>query len=178
VEKSRLDKILSNEEIRTIITALGTGVGEEFDLEKLRYHKLILMADADIDGSHIRTLLLTLLYRQMPKLIEGGHIYIAQSPLFKIKRGQREEYIQSEAQMNAMLLDLGREGSKLTNLKTKDVYTDNQFKEILSILVEIEEYARVLDKKGVDFLKYLGFRHQKTKKLPIYRVRVEKNIYL
>jgi DNA gyrase subunit B len=173
VEKSRLDKILSNEEIRTIITALGTGVGEEFDLTKLRYHKLILMADADIDGSHIRTLLLTLLYRQMPKLVEEGHIYIAQSPLFKIKRGQREEYIQSEAQMNSMLLDLGREGLKLTNVKTKDTYTDNQFKEILAILVEIENYARILDKKGVDFVKYLGFRHQKTKKLPIYRVKVD-----
>jgi DNA gyrase subunit B len=173
VEKSRLDKILSNEEIRTIITALGTGVGEEFDLTKLRYHKLILMADADIDGSHIRTLLLTLLYRQMPKLVEEGHIYIAQSPLFKIKRGQREEYIQSEAQMNSMLLDLGQEGLKLTNVKTKDAYTDNQFKEILAILVEIENYARILDKKGVDFVKYLGFRHQKTKKLPIYRVKVD-----
>ena len=173
VEKSRLDKILSNEEIRTIITALGTGVGEEFDLTKLRYHKLILMADADIDGSHIRTLLLTLLYRQMPKLVEEGHIYIAQSPLFKIKRGQREEYIQSEAQMNSMLLDLGREGLKLTNVKTKDAYADNQFKEILAILVEIENYARILDKKGVDFVKYLGFRHQKTKKLPIYRVKVD-----
>ena len=173
VEKSRLDKILSNEEIRTIITALGTGIGEEFDIAKLRYHKLVLMADADIDGSHIRTLLLTLLYRQMPKLIEGGYVYIAQPPLYKIKRGQREEYIQTEQQMDEMLLDLGREGYKLIYLKEKKEFTDNQFKDLLELLVELEKVGRNLDKKGVDFVKYLLFRNQKTKKLPIYRVKVE-----
>lgn len=172
VEKARLDKILSNEEVRTIITALGTGVGEEFDLEKLRYHKLILMADADIDGSHIRTLLLTLLYRQMPRLIEGGHVYIAQPPLFKIKRGQREEYIQTEHQMDALLLDLGREGHKLTP-KSKEELTDAQFKTLLELLVELEKMASVLSKKGVDFQKYVNSRHKKTKKLPKYMVKVE-----
>ena len=173
VEKSRLDKILSNEEIRTIITALGTGIGEEFDLTKLRYHKLMLMADADIDGSHIRTLLLTLLYRQLPKLVEAGHVYITQPPLYKIKRGQREEYIQTEQQMNDMLLDLGREGYKLVRVKDKQVFTDNQFKEILRHLVEVDKLSRYLDKKGVNFAEYLNFRHPKTKKMPIYRVKVE-----
>ncbi|MFA6349993.1 MAG: DNA topoisomerase (ATP-hydrolyzing) subunit B [Candidatus Omnitrophota bacterium] len=173
VEKSRLDKILSNEEIRTIITALGTSVGEEFNLEKLRYHKLILMADADIDGSHIRTLLLTLLYRQMQKLIEGGFVYIAQPPLYKIKRGQREEYIQTEQQLNDLLLDLGREGHKLVRIKDKEVFTDNQFRSVLELLVELERIGKNLDKKGVDFAKYLSFRHQKTRKLPVYRVKVE-----
>jgi len=173
VEKARLDKILSNEEIRTIITALGTGIGEEFDVAKLRYHKLILMADADVDGSHIRTLLLTLLYRHMHKLVEGGYVYIAQPPLFKIKRGQREEYIQTEEQMDDMLLDLGREGHKFLRLKDKQTFTDNQFKDLLRLLVELEKLSKNLEKKGVDFAKYLTFRHQKTKKMPIYRVKVE-----
>jgi len=173
VEKSRLDKILSNEEIRTIITALGTGIGEEFDLSKLRYHKLMLMADADIDGSHIRTLLLTLLYRQMPKLVEEGHVYITQPPLYKIKRGQREEYIQTEQQMDDLLLDLGREGHKLLRVKDKQSFTDNQFKELLRLLVELDKLARYLDKKGVNFAEYLSFRHPKTKKMPIYRVKVD-----
>ena len=175
VEKSRLDKILSNEEIRTIITALGTGIGEEFDLSKLRYHKLMLMADADIDGSHIRTLLLTLLYRQMPKLIEGGHVYITQPPLYKIKRGQREEYIQTEQQMDDLLLDLGREGHKLLRVKDKQSFTDNQFKELLKHLVDLDKLGRYLDKKGVNFTDYINSRHQKTKKMPIYRVKVDGN---
>ena len=173
VEKARLDKILSNEEIRTIITALGTGVGEEFDITKLRYHKIMLMADADIDGSHIRTLLLTLLYRQLPQLVKGGFVYITQPPLYKVKRGQREEYIQTEQQMNELLLDLGREGNSFLRLKDKEEFTDNKFKDLLFILVELEKVARTLEKKGVDFTKYLSFRHQKSKKMPIYRVKVE-----
>lgn len=177
VEKARLDKVLSNEEIRTIITAVGTGIGEEFDIAKLRYHKIILMMDSDIDGSHIRTLALTLFYRQLPKLIEEGYVYIAQAPLFKIKRGQREEYILTEEEMNNLLLDLGREGFKLVNSKVKQTYSDNQFKEILDLLVELEKYAQIFHKKGVNFIKYLGFRHQRTKRLPIYRIKVEENYH-
>jgi len=173
VEKSRLDKILANEEIRTIITALGTGVGEEFDLAKLRYHKLMLMADADIDGSHIRTLLLTLLYRQMPKLVEEGYVYITQPPLYKIKRGTREEYIQTEQQMDELLLELGREGNRFVRLKDKQAFTDNQLKDLLHLLVDLEKSGKILEKKGVGLAKYLYFRHPKTKKMPIYRVKVE-----
>jgi DNA gyrase subunit B len=173
VEKSRLDKILSNEEIRTIITALGTGVSEDFDITKLRYHKIILTMDSDIDGSHIRTLALTLLYRQFPKLIEEGYVYIAQAPLFKIKRGQREEYVQTEKEMDEMLLELGREGHKFIRLKDKQVFTDHQFKELLRLLVEMEKLEKGVEKKGVDFVKYLTFRNPKTKKMPIYRVKVE-----
>jgi DNA gyrase subunit B len=173
VEKARLDKILSNEEIRTIITALGTGVGEDFDLSKLRYHKIVLMADADSDGSHIRTLLLTLLYRHMPKLIEDGFVYIAQPPLYKIKRGKREEYIETEEQMDRLLLELGSEGLSLTNLKSKQTYTNNQLKEILRLLIKLEQLAAGIKKRGVQFEEYLKFRHPKTKKLPIYRAKVE-----
>ncbi|MBM3251321.1 MAG: DNA topoisomerase (ATP-hydrolyzing) subunit B [Candidatus Omnitrophica bacterium] len=173
VEKARLDKVLSNEEIRTIITALGTGVGEEFDLTKLRYNKMILMCDADVDGSHIRTLLLTLLYRHMRKLVEGNHVYIAQPPLYKVKLGKREEYIQTEEQMDKLILDLGCEGLKLTILKGKDQFADSKFREILGLLVELGKLEAMIGKKGVDFQKYLSLRHTKTKKLPIYMVKVE-----
>ncbi|MFH1460141.1 MAG: DNA topoisomerase (ATP-hydrolyzing) subunit B [Candidatus Omnitrophota bacterium] len=170
VEKSRLDKILSNEEIRTIITALGTGVSNDFNLEKLRYHKVILMADADVDGSHIRTLLLTLLYRQMPQLIEKGHVYIAQPPLYKIKRGKREEYIETETDMESLLLDLGRDGVKLFHVKKNKQFTDNQFKELLEILLEINFLSRGIEKKGIPFFTYLQLRSAKTKKFPLYRI--------
>ena len=173
VEKSRLDKVLSNEEIRTIITAFGAGVGEEFDISKLRYHKLIITCDADVDGSHIRTLLLTLLYRQMPKLLEDGYIYLAQPPLYKIKRGKRKEYVQTENKMNDILLELGREGLVLQQIKGKNKYTDAQFSDVLECLIELELLENVLHKKGVDFDKYMSLLNPKTKKLPIYRVKVE-----
>jgi DNA gyrase subunit B len=119
VEKARLDKVLANDEIRTIISAIGCGIGEEFDISKLRYNKIIIMCDADVDGSHIRTLLLTFFYKQMKPLLEKGNVFIAQPPLYKIKRGKREEYVQTEAQMNSMLLELGSEGLKLTRVKGK-----------------------------------------------------------
>jgi DNA gyrase subunit B len=135
------------------------------------------MADADIDGSHIRTLLLTLLYRQLPKLIEEGYVYIAQPPLYKIKRGNREEYIETEQKMNEIILELGRENHKFIRLKDKEAFTDNQFKDILSILVELEKTGKLFEKRGVDFTKYLAFRHPKTKKLPIYQVKVEGNTH-
>jgi len=172
-EKARLDKVLSNEEVRTIITAIGTSVGEEFNLENLRYDKIILMCDADVDGSHIRTLLLTFLYRHMHLLVEKGHVYIAQPPLYKIKRGKREEYVDTEDRMNDILLELGSEGMDLTRVKGKKAFSDKQLKAVLDVLVELEQLSGAIERRGVKFSNYLCFRHKKTKKLPIFRVKVE-----
>ncbi len=140
VEKARFDKMLGHSEIKAMITALGTGIGkEDFALEKLRYHKLVLMTDADVDGSHIRTLLLTFFYRQMPELIENGHIYIAQPPLFKVKKGRKEEYIKDETSMLRYMMKQATTDIELKSIANGKVY---EGRELSKLLEQVTEYGR------------------------------------
>ena len=142
VERARFDKILGFKEIGTLITALGTGIGSEFDIEKLRYHKVVIMTDADVDGAHIRTLLLTFFYRQLPQLIERGHLYIAQPPLYKIKRGSHEVYIKDDRSMEEHLLGSLTEDAQLLNANGEVLAFDESLHELLRISGDIERRLR------------------------------------
>src|SRR5258706_877197 len=177
VEKARLDKVLQNNEIRTMITAVGTGIGDgdgegAFNLERLRYHKIIIMTDADVDGSHIRTLLLTFFYRQMPELVKRGFIYIAQPPLYQIARKKRVEYVDDDAQLNRILIQLGTEEVRLRNLQDDTELSLKQLSEILELLEALDKYANGLRRKGGDFAVYLEHRHAKTHELPQHLVKI------
>lgn len=151
VEKARFDKVLSNAEIRTMIAALGTGVGyEDFDLLKLRYHKIIVMTDADVDGSHIRTLLLTFFYRQMLPLIEKGHLYIAQPPLFKIKRGKTEMYLKDEEALAQFLIRAAVEGAQVKSAQQDSAPLAGV--ELQTLCEDLDRFLKILDrmKSGID----------------------------
>jgi DNA gyrase subunit B len=158
VEKARFDKMLSSQEIKLLISALGAGIGkEETDLTKLRYHKIIIMTDADVDGSHIRTLLLTFFYRQLPGIIEGGHLYIAQPPLYRVKKGKIQRYLRDEAALNDFLLDIGVEGIRVGTLDGA------QLKSWVKTFLQCERLLDFLERKGRDrcivsaFLSQPGF---------------------
>jgi DNA gyrase subunit B len=177
-EKARLEKVLQNKEVQTMITAIGTGIGGDsevegsFNLEKLRYHKIVIMTDADVDGSHIRTLLLTFFYRQMPELMKGGHIYVAQPPLYQVTRKKREEYVQDDAQMEAMLLEMGSGEISLRNISDGSKVADDKLKSILEQLVPVAKFADIIRRHGGDFEAYLQARDEATGNLPHYLVTI------
>ncbi len=148
VEKARFDKMISSEEIRCLITALGTGIGEEFSVDKARYHRIIIMTDADVDGAHIRTLLLTFFYRQMPELLERGYIYIAQPPLFKVKKGSKESYLKDEAAFADHLLHLVVSDVTLAMEKTGPA-SGVRLKGVLEKLEQFERLITYWERRGV-----------------------------
>ena len=185
VEKAREDQFLKNNEIQSMITAIGTGIGKpreedgngkqeegRFDISKLRYGRIIIMTDADVDGSHIRTLLLTFFFRQMTDLVRSGKIYIAQPPLYQIKRKKREEYVDDDVQLNKILISLGAEDVKLKNLADKKEISAGQLKDILESLEKLGKLSEAVRRHGGDLESYLEERNSKSGKLPAYLVKV------
>ncbi len=151
VEKARFDKVLSNEEIKTIIAAVGAGIGKnDFDISKLRYHNIIIMTDADVDGSHIRTLLLTFFYRQMAELIERGHLFIAQPPLYRIKKGKSERYIRDDAELALYIIESGIEGIKIYGSSSKDEIHHEHVKNTIKKFILFDEILEKLDRRQKD----------------------------
>ncbi len=177
VEKARLDKVLQNNEIRTMITAVGTGIGDgdsegAFNISKLRYHKVIIMTDADVDGSHIRTLLLTFFFRHMPELVKQGYIYIAQPPLYRIRRRKRVEYVDDDTALNQILTRLGTEDVQLKNLADGKTFSKDQLSVILELLESLDKYANALRRHGGDFSDYIEQRPEGTFEMPRHLVIV------
>ncbi len=177
VEKARPDKILNNQEICTLITALGTGIGTQegegsFNLGKTRYHKIVLMTDADVDGSHIRTLLLTFFFRQMRPLVESGYIYIAQPPLYKIKRKKREQYVDNDPELNRILLELGCEEVTLRRLRDQHEFPPQKVDKIVEALARLEALGAGVTRYGCPLHTYLDQQQPETYALPKYVARI------
>jgi DNA gyrase subunit B len=173
VEKARLDKILNNKEIRALITAIGAGIGQEdFDATKVRYHKIIIMTDADVDGAHIRTLLLTFFYRQMPELIERGYIYLACPPLYKISKGKREEYVESDIDLTQQLLALGSDSTRFTHGEEAET-SGEELSALLDTLCKLEQTIATLARKGIDPADYFLRRDGETGEFPHYMAVVD-----
>ncbi len=171
VEKAPLVRILSSDTVRDLIAAVGTGVGEGeggFDISKLRYNKIILMADADVDGQHISTLLLTFFYRQLKPLIDGGHIYLAQPPLYKVKKGKVEQYLQTEDQMQQWLMKEGLATVTVTDTKQDKALTAAQLRDLLKVLRDVEDTLAKLEVKNITLSDFMAFL--KEGQIPVYRI--------
>ncbi|MHC4445355.1 MAG: DNA topoisomerase (ATP-hydrolyzing) subunit B [Planctomycetota bacterium] len=176
VEKARIDKMLSHEEIKTLIVALGCGIGaDEFDINKRRYSKVILMCDADVDGSHIRTLLLTFLFRHMRPLLESGYVYVAQPPLYQIKKGKKSEYVLNDAVLNRKLTEWGLEGVSLLVQNQGDpeqVVDGDDLKRLYKLLDRIESEHKILRRRGIDMRELIVRHTDENGQLPSYRAMV------
>jgi len=178
VEKWRLDKVLANATIRTLITALGTGIGQDdFELSKLRYGKVIIMADADVDGAHIRTLILTFFYRQMPELIQKGHLYVAQPPLYRVYKGRREKYINSDQELNSYLFETVLSNITITNTRCEKPYTELQARQVVELINSMGELFERLNRRGIDSDRLFDSWFVKGVEIPLYRVRKGKEEY-
>jgi len=173
VEKARIDKVMGHSEISAMIQAFGAGIGEEFNLDGLRYGKVVIMTDADVDGSHIRTLLLTFFFRQMPKLVENGKIYVAQPPLYKVTRGKSSEYVYNEKLLNSEIIRLGSEGATLTDRTAgrERTIAGAGLTALVEVLQEFDDHDRVLSLKGLTIDEYLSLRNG-SGVLPLYRARL------
>ncbi|MBR3223317.1 MAG: DNA topoisomerase (ATP-hydrolyzing) subunit B [Kiritimatiellae bacterium] len=155
VEKARVDRMLANAEIRTLITAIGCGFGEEWDVSKARYHKIVIMTDADVDGAHIRTLLLTFFYRKMPELIEKGYVYLAQPPLYKVERKKRSEYVLTDGELTEKLLTLGLDDYEVKD-KSGATLDPERARALLTLLAEIEATEKMVGERGFSAAELLN----------------------
>ncbi|MBA3722378.1 MAG: DNA topoisomerase (ATP-hydrolyzing) subunit B [Parachlamydiaceae bacterium] len=177
VEKARLEKVLQNTEVGTMIAALGCGIGQgNFNLEKLRYHKIIIMTDADVDGSHIRTLLLTFFYRHMLALVENNFIYIAQPPLYRVSRKKTSRYIHSEKEMDDYLMELGLSDIQMKLANQEQVMTHEEMKRLTATILEVENFISRIERKGLPFREFLTLKNDKGQ-YPRFQVNMTDEVH-